>query len=92
MLYFPTDLASGNIELSQRYIKKLNCGHTLHKEKQQHSNAKCDHSQCKIRWTHGHCFEKQALGYSRTLVFNPIHAGGGGGGEDRIRLPKVFPL
>ena len=26
------DLAIGNIELSVRYIKKRNCGHTLYKE------------------------------------------------------------
>ena len=29
VLYFPMDNASGKIELSERYIKKLNCGHTL---------------------------------------------------------------
>ena len=29
ILYFPMDWASGKIELSERYIKKLNCGHTL---------------------------------------------------------------
>ena len=28
-LYFPMDLASGKIELSERYIQKLKCGHTL---------------------------------------------------------------
>ena len=29
ILYFPMDLASGKIELSERYIQKLKCGHTL---------------------------------------------------------------
>ena len=29
ILYFPKDSASGKIELSERYIKKLNCSHTL---------------------------------------------------------------
>ena len=38
-------------------------------KKQQHWNAKCDRSQCKIRWTHSKSFEKQALGCSRRLVF-----------------------
>ena len=38
-------------------------------KKQWHSNAKSDRSQCKIRWTHSHGFEKQAPGRSRRLVF-----------------------
>ena len=29
ILYFLMDSTSGKIELSERYIKKLNCGHTL---------------------------------------------------------------
>ena len=29
LLYFPMNSASGKTELSERYIKKLNCGHTL---------------------------------------------------------------
>ena len=37
--------------------------------KQQHWNAKCDCSQCKIRWTHSHGFEKQALRCSPRPVF-----------------------
>ena len=38
-------------------------------KKQQHWNAKCVRNQCKIRWTHSHGFEKQALGCSHRLVF-----------------------
>ena len=38
-------------------------------KKQQHWNAKCDRSQCKIRWTHCHGFEKKALGCSYRLIF-----------------------
>ena len=38
-------------------------------KKQQYRNAKCDRSQCKIRWTHSHGFEKEALGCFRRLVF-----------------------
>ena len=53
ILYFPMDLASGKIELSERYIQKLKCGHTLQSynavvltfmEKQRYWNAKCDRS------------------------------------------------
>ena len=29
ILYFPVDSVSGKVEVSERYIKTLNCGHTL---------------------------------------------------------------
>ena len=38
-------------------------------KKQQLWNAKCNRSQCRIRWTQGDDFEKQAMGCSHRLVF-----------------------